>query len=196
MSPAFSESPEQLFAWIGVVVYLPEEEGDAEEESSAGVTGTIKDGGELVDNKRSRSNAEKTDRIDSGVKDKNGPKEWSRVIAHTHSSEITSHELDAPVGPSKSSLKSSGAGRQEVQRFFEEYHKILQDLTEKYDGREHWAKIEIPADSAERNQLRTRIYKAYDVHKFNKIRKELDPAGVLENDFIRALFGSVKTEEE
>ncbi|CAI5507046.1 unnamed protein product [Closterium sp. Naga37s-1] len=61
-------------------------------------------------------------------------------------------------------------------------------LWDKYGAHEHWAKIEIPSDPANREWLVARIARDFPVAKLNAYRQNLDPKNVLANDMLDVLF--------
>ncbi|EGZ23779.1 hypothetical protein PHYSODRAFT_485337 [Phytophthora sojae] len=103
MSPASSPNPEQIFSWVGVILYLPTAEKKV---------------------------------------------------------------------------------RTAIRNRFMDFYAMYRDFMEPYGATEHWAKIEWPADAAERKQIRDRLKKRYPLDKFKKARDEVDPHHILSNHIV------------
>ncbi len=71
-----------------------------------------------------------------------------------------------------------------VCRFKEYVNLCKRELFQKYAAVEHWAKIE-PAElsSRELKLLQRRLGNHYPMADFNAARNQLDPKGILSNDF-------------
>jgi L-galactono-1,4-lactone dehydrogenase len=100
MSPAFGNPSEDLFSWVGIIMYLPQE------------------------------------------------KEQRKAI---------------------------------TQKFFE-YRDACFSTWQQYKAYEHWAKIEIPIQPEIRAALKSRLSEKYPIEEFKKLKQELDPKGILNND--------------
>ncbi|GBG88807.1 hypothetical protein CBR_g48422 [Chara braunii] len=78
--------------------------------------------------------------------------------------------------------------RKITERFLDYRKRSAQQLWDKYQAFEHWAKIEVPETDAERRELADRLRKRFPVDAFNQARRDLDPHNILSNDVIDALF--------
>lgn len=85
--------------------------------------------------------------------------------------------------------------RAEITKRFEAYADIMRTVGKKYGIVPHWAKIELPSGSnknscelSKTQELRRVIRQRYDVARFNKARRMLDPKGILSNDLINTVF--------
>lgn len=78
--------------------------------------------------------------------------------------------------------------RVEVTDQFQKYCQHLQPLIDEFEGKIHWAKIEVPQNEADRDLLRENVRKKYPVDEFNALRKVLDPNHVMTNKIIEELF--------
>jgi hypothetical protein len=70
------------------------------------------------------------------------------------------------------------------------------ELYPKYGAATHWAKQEVPDSYADKVALRERLRQRFPVDRFNETRKANDPRGVLENDWVVALFGRTAAGED
>mmetsp|Transcript_9296 Transcript_9296/g.29910 ORF Transcript_9296/g.29910 Transcript_9296/m.29910 type:complete len:524 (-) Transcript_9296:110-1681(-) len=79
--------------------------------------------------------------------------------------------------------------RQAITDAFWDYNAVCRrQLWPKYDAHQHWAKIEPPADAAERAAVRRRLRDRFPVDEFNAARRELDPKNILSNRLLDALL--------
>ncbi|KAL3675189.1 hypothetical protein R1sor_025137 [Riccia sorocarpa] len=84
---------------------------------------------------------------------------------------------------------SDDAQRKTITDAFMEYRKSTHlHLWDKYQAREHWAKIEVPEDNSELVWVQRMLEKKYPVDYFNQARQRYDPHHVLSNDIIDRLF--------
>lgn len=109
MSPAYSNSKDDVFSWVGIIMYLPTEDADQ---------------------------------------------------------------------------------RRLITKDFFQYFRMTEQLRDKYNAQEHWAKIEMPTTFSDMELAQARIRSKYPVDLFNKKRNELDPGHVLSNHLIDTLFRS------
>jgi len=79
-------------------------------------------------------------------------------------------------------------------------HKITESFTGRYcemmrrvgqpmGAVTHWAKIEQPKSMAQLELAKSALQERYPVEKFNALRKQLDPKGILSSAHIDVLFG-------
>ncbi|KAL2607460.1 hypothetical protein R1flu_026033 [Riccia fluitans] len=81
------------------------------------------------------------------------------------------------------------AQRKAITDAFMDYRKSTHlHLWDKYQSREHWAKIEVPEDESELEWVQQMLEKKYPVDYFNQARQRYDPHHVLSNDIIDRLF--------
>mmetsp|Transcript_19443 Transcript_19443/g.49689 ORF Transcript_19443/g.49689 Transcript_19443/m.49689 type:complete len:439 (-) Transcript_19443:314-1630(-) len=79
--------------------------------------------------------------------------------------------------------------RAAITKRFWEYNKMCRDnLWAKYGCHQHWAKIEIPASSAELAVVRKRLSERYPLRDLWSAKQQLDPKGVLGNALIDTLL--------
>ena len=81
----------------------------------------------------------------------------------------------------------SASGREAIGRRFSEYTAALAPVYKKYGAVPHWAKIE-PKTGAGLAEQREVLQKRYNVKRFNELRHDVDPHGVLLNDWATRLF--------
>ena len=62
------------------------------------------------------------------------------------------------------------------------------NLTKKYNGKVHWAKVELPENNAEINELKEYYHKKFLLREFNIIRQYLDPNNILSSSFTSKIF--------
>jgi len=79
--------------------------------------------------------------------------------------------------------------RAAITKSFFEYRKATQQqLWDSFSAFEHWAKIEVPADTESLSWVQERLRKRFPVESFQRARAELDPNNILANDVIDCLF--------
>jgi len=79
--------------------------------------------------------------------------------------------------------------RAAITKSFFEYRKATQQqLWDSFSAFEHWAKIEVPADTESLSWVQERLRKRFPVELFQRARAELDPNNILANDVIDRLF--------
>lgn len=94
-----------------------------------------------------------------------------------------------------SSNTDEGGGVEAIRsRIASEFHSYKRACADRlwapFHANEHWAKIEIPKDSSELGELRTRVARKYPVGVFNTIRTQyFDPKGILTNALSKCIFG-------
>jgi L-galactono-1,4-lactone dehydrogenase len=88
-------------------------------------------------------------------------------------------------------LEEAGA-RAQIAEAFRAYRQLVAGhLDQKYGAFVHWAKLELPLEPADLQQLQLQLRQRFPVQEFNRWRHELDPKGVLSTGFIDRLFGPV-----
>ncbi|CAN6444117.1 unnamed protein product [Victoria cruziana] len=81
--------------------------------------------------------------------------------------------------------------RKDITDEFFKYRGSTQiELWDKYDAYEHWAKIEVPKDKDELQDLQKRLKKRFPIDSYNKARMEFDPNKILSNGMLEKLFPS------
>lgn len=85
-----------------------------------------------------------------------------------------------PGGPSRAAVTAAFAA---YKRALAERHWV------RYGAVEHWAKVELPADEADAAALRARVDRRFPVAAFTALRDEVDPARLLSNPLLDAIFG-------
>ncbi|CAK9203169.1 unnamed protein product [Sphagnum troendelagicum] len=112
----------------------------------------------------------------------------------------------SPLSPASSSSTSSDAlyswvgiimylptidddQRAAITKSFFEYRKATQQqLWDSFSAFEHWAKIEVAADTESLSWVQERLRKRFPVESFQRARAELDPNNILANDVVDCLF--------
>jgi len=109
-------------------------------------------------------------------------------------------------------LPQGAKERAEVKRRFGEYKEVLRPLMEEYGAQCHWAKLEMPSNSAstatptggkgdglgaeaqaqELQYWRSHLAKKYPIEEFRRYRDALDPRRILSNDLLAAVFDDPK----
>jgi len=83
----------------------------------------------------------------------------------------------------------TSAQRDQVTQRFERYvNETLDPQVQKHNAHAHWSKLEIPKDKTRLAHVRSRVRSRFPVKEFNEARKELDPHGILSNDWVCAVF--------
>lgn len=83
-----------------------------------------------------------------------------------------------------------GTSRAAVTAAFAAYKRALAERHWVRAGAvEHWAKVEMPVDEADAAALRARVDRRYPVAAFTALRDEVDPARLLSNPLLDAIFG-------
>ena len=81
------------------------------------------------------------------------------------------------------------AQRDRVTKRFERYvNETLDPQVEKHNAHAHWSKLEVPKDEKRLEVVRSRVRSRFPVKEFNEARLELDPHGILSNDWVCAVF--------
>ena len=86
--------------------------------------------------------------------------------------------------------------RQKITEQFRRYGDIMEEIGEKYGAFPHWAKMDFYSDTIGDRRLeqlriekcRKQVRSRFDVERFNKCRKLVDPNSILMNHFIEKLF--------
>ena len=89
--------------------------------------------------------------------------------------------------------------RCEVCTAFEKYVNLCQTLFEEEEAVPHWAKLEILnsssssfAEISRQERVLKQLRERYDLKGFAKVKKELDPKGILSNEIVDVILGSVE----
>ena len=87
--------------------------------------------------------------------------------------------------------------RREVCRAFEKYVNLCLTLFEEEEAVPHWAKLEILnsssfAEISRQERVLKQLRERYDLKGFAKVKKELDPNGILSNEIVDVILGSVE----
>lgn len=80
--------------------------------------------------------------------------------------------------------EDEGVRAQIAEKFFEYKFKTARALWDKYDAREHWAKLEIPGDAATAEWLKGRLAEQFPVERFAQLREQMDPKNILGSTFL------------
>ena len=78
--------------------------------------------------------------------------------------------------------------RAEVTKLFKGYSSLMRGVLNGMEAQEHWAKIEFPGDSKEKEEMIRRIRSRYPVHKVKELRTRFDPNNILGNELLDTLF--------
>eukprot|EP00277_Geminigera_cryophila_P002756 CAMPEP_0179423788 /NCGR_PEP_ID=MMETSP0799-20121207/11213_1 /TAXON_ID=46947 /ORGANISM="Geminigera cryophila, Strain CCMP2564" /LENGTH=569 /DNA_ID=CAMNT_0021198139 /DNA_START=33 /DNA_END=1742 /DNA_ORIENTATION=+ len=79
--------------------------------------------------------------------------------------------------------------RHDISEAFSSYKELCRThLWPKFSCKEHWAKIEVPADRDDKQAVRQRLQESYPVPDFMRERSTLDPNNILANKLVNALF--------
>lgn len=82
------------------------------------------------------------------------------------------------------------AARQRITRRFFEYNDLCRhNLWQPFGAHQHWAKIELPDDAADRAVVARRLRERFPIDEFNAARRKLDPNNILSNELLDGLFG-------
>ncbi len=148
MSPAFSTDPHEVFSWVGVIMYLPPGQTDAQ---------------------RTQIKERFTQYVDAMqplLVEYNAHAHWAKIeLPDPDSLEFLRYTVNLR-NESKSWIPSVFKG-EPLPKPLSYEEKIL--------------------------SMKTRIAERYNVDEFNSYRRVLDPRGVLSNEMMDELFGSVKT---
>ncbi|KAL0583069.1 hypothetical protein ABG067_007036 [Albugo candida] len=78
--------------------------------------------------------------------------------------------------------------RKAITKQFGEYNEIVRNVKDRYNGFEHWAKLEWPEDEEKRRKLQEKFRARYPLDSFRKARDTLDPKHILSNEFVDRLL--------
>jgi len=79
--------------------------------------------------------------------------------------------------------------RDAITKRFWEYNALCRErLWPKFGCHQHWAKIELPDDSAELVRMRKRLAERFPLDELRAAKRKLDPRGVLGNELIDTLL--------
>ena len=78
-----------------------------------------------------------------------------------------------------------------TERFWEYNDLCRHNLWPQYGAHQHWAKIEMPHDPADVEQVRRRLRARFPVDELNKARRELDPRDILSNTLLDGLLAEL-----
>ena len=88
-----------------------------------------------------------------------------------------------PEDPEKEHLRDAVTTR------FMEYKKLVENnMLQKYNAVEHWAKIELPGSDAELKEMKKRLHKRYPIEDFQNARQVTDQNNILGNNLVDTLF--------
>ncbi|UPR00577.1 galactonolactone dehydrogenase [Chloropicon primus] len=79
--------------------------------------------------------------------------------------------------------------RAKVTEGFKAYSSLMRSVLEGLEAQEHWAKIELPSNQEEREDVVKRIARRYPVEKVRQLRSRFDPKNILGSDMLDELFG-------
>jgi len=82
---------------------------------------------------------------------------------------------------------------EDIKRKFKEYASMHADLTMRYKGVFHWAKVDLDFHSGTRrlSELKQHYAERFDTKSFQKIRGKLDPSNILSNSLVDTIFAEV-----
>lgn len=82
---------------------------------------------------------------------------------------------------------------EDIKRKFKQYASIHADLTLRYNGVFHWAKVDLDFHSGTRrlSELKQRYAERFDTISFQKIRGKLDPSNILANSLVDSIFAEI-----
>jgi len=117
---------------------------------------------------------------------------WS--IADANSADVTGRSgnlgLHSWIGIIMYLPSEDETQRNAITNAFKKYAaRETEALGDRYGIKTHWAKIELPDDTEDREKARKTMDSRYDTESFRKLRNEYDPKGVLGNDMIEGLLG-------
>eukprot|EP00212_Chloropicon_laureae_P002994 CAMPEP_0197487596 /NCGR_PEP_ID=MMETSP1311-20131121/2641_1 /TAXON_ID=464262 /ORGANISM="Genus nov. species nov., Strain RCC856" /LENGTH=90 /DNA_ID=CAMNT_0043031343 /DNA_START=42 /DNA_END=314 /DNA_ORIENTATION=+ len=79
--------------------------------------------------------------------------------------------------------------RAEVTQRFKGYASLMRSVLNPFlQAQEHWAKIELPENEAEKQEMISRIRARYPVARIKALRNQFDPNNILGNDLLDTLF--------
>lgn len=78
-----------------------------------------------------------------------------------------------------------------TERFWEYNDLCRHNLWQQYGAHQHWAKIEMPHDPADAEQVRRRLRARFPVDELNAARRELDPRNILSNTLLDGLLAEL-----
>jgi hypothetical protein len=65
---------------------------------------------------------------------------------------------------------------------------VTTSIMPRFGAQEHWAKLELPMDHQALPAAREKLARRYPTAAFIKARREMDPKGVLANDWVEGFF--------
>ena len=147
--------------------------------------------------KPSYADIEYMKRLLKEIKDKEVPAPAPIEQRWTASSEAT---LSPAASPDSSGLYSwigiimylplnDTKSRALVTRRFESYVSLMRGALEGLQAQEHWAKIELPGDSTEREEMVRRVRGRYPVDRVKALKSRFDPKNILGSQLLDTLFG-------
>lgn len=86
--------------------------------------------------------------------------------------------------------------RSRIRDRFEAYCAVEAARFPRFQAYSHWAKLEVPHEAGAAEEMRARLRQRYPIVAFNRARRELDPHGVLANEWVDNVFGNPWAEEE
>ena len=81
-----------------------------------------------------------------------------------------------------------------TQAFLKQYCPLMRKIGQKVNAASHWAKLELPDNEQDIQDLQKHIRQRYPVQYFNHARYSFDPTNLLSNDLINAAFGDPANE--
>jgi L-galactono-1,4-lactone dehydrogenase len=90
-------------------------------------------------------------------------------------------------------LPKEPSARKAITEAFDRYRQSMDFLVEEFNGRAHWAKLELPSPgspdyAAQLSRMRKRVRAVYPIESFHHYKTALDPNNVLSNAFVDALL--------
>lgn len=181
MSPAYSATEDDVFSWVGIIMYLPAGKSDSErEEIKKSFNQYVQSLQPLLAEYQAQCHWAKlevdcapmeADASTSAVSASIFTSWWEyffgKASTSTVNNAVPTNNSAASVTPSSSSKRKEKKKRPETITAA----SLLEDI--------------------QRTPLQKRIASRYPVQQFNEYRRALDPRGLLSNEFVKSVFGDV-----
>ena len=174
MSPAYSPVPEDLFSWVGIIMYLPSEDPAVREAISARWVAPLCVGQAATTN---------------------GLHMWYTALSIGTCKPATAQQThvqllrcgDVNMHQACSGLRSSESLMWSMWRSFNNYVDLAEEeVLSEHGAVDHWAKVEVGRMPP--NKLQQKLAARYPVADFNAARASLDPKNILSNPLLDAMF--------
>jgi L-galactono-1,4-lactone dehydrogenase len=189
MSPAYSENPNEIFCWVGIIMYIPKTIRSASSSSSSSSGDDGKE--EENDYDRDEIQAEVQRQFQKYVNLIQPLCNEYKAIPHWGKVEIPQFipltDLEKQLRRRHVDSTQGGFYRTIWDGMIETIQSLL-PISNEEEKETKRKEEELDSDERLLNNLRKRLYSKYPVDEFNKIRKIFDPKGILSNDLLDTLL--------